>query len=284
VWIHTSSTKSFYRKSIFILTAALIKKKIILHIHPTHFFDFLISRKGLAKLYVLFVSQRVHCFVVLTKDMQEKLRLLFPEKKIYLLKNPVDITELRCPKAIPRAQNRLLFLGWFIPEKGVYELVDAVELLLNQKIDLELYFYGTKQIDRLSSYVKRKQLQEKIHVNGWIDLPQKIEALYSATILVLPSHSEGIPNVILEAMATHTPIIATSVGGLSEILVDGLNAIISEPKDPVNLSQKIRLLIENKELREKIAEAAYNDAVNKYDISIIKRRFAEIISDITKSK
>lgn len=280
VYIHSSSQKSFYRKTPFIFLAAIAGKPIVLHIHPTHFYDFLQSLGKIPRLYVRAALRCVHSFVVLTDDMRRKLRKEFSGKPFWVLRNPVDIEGLRSPIEHVRAEDILLFLGWFIKGKGVFELVDAVEILINKGQRVHLDFFGTKQIEKLQKYIADKGLTRYIVVNGWIGMEDKITALYKSTILVLPSHSEGIPNVILEAMATRTPILATHVGGLKEILLDGVNAVITEPRNPTLLSEKIQLLLEDRALRERIAEAAYNDAVNKYDIHQIKKRFGKIVSKV----
>jgi glycosyltransferase involved in cell wall biosynthesis len=96
-------------------------------------------------------------------------------------------------------------------------------------------------------------------------------------MLILPSHSEGIPNVILEAMATRTPIVATLVGGMKEILRDGENAVIVDVNNPVDLSEKILLLLEDDSLRKRLAENAYQEASEKYDVPVIRNFFRKII-------
>ena len=280
VWIHTSASRSLYRKSLFILATALFRKKIVLHIHPSHFHDFLTSLRGFSRRYVFYVLRHVGIFVVLTNAMCEKIKALFPGKRVFILPNPVGVASLIGPRVFHRAANRLLYLGWYIPEKGIYELVDAVEILVQSGMDLELDFYGTKQIDRLKAYVKCKELQSRVRVNGWINLEKKIEALRTSTMLVLPSHSEGIPNVVLEAMATETPILATSVGGVKEILRDGENALIVEINNPIDLSEKIRQMLQDKGLRIRLSENAYRDAVEKYDVEIIKKEFRQIIASV----
>ena len=133
----------------------------------------------------------------------------------------------------------MLYLGQYYESKGVYELVDAMEILLKTRKDIEVDFYGTKEMERFRRYVEEKGLCEKVRINGWIDDDKKLEALSRSTMLILPSHTEGTPNVILEAMATKTPVVSTWVGGLREILKGGENAIIAEVGNPLDLSQKL---------------------------------------------
>jgi len=81
-------------------------------------------------------------------------------------------------------------------------------------------------------------------------------------------------------MATRTPVIATHVGGLKEILVPWVNAIIVEPGNPRDISEKITYLLDNKEKRDAIAEKAFEEVKNKYDVPIIRKRFTEMLNEI----
>jgi len=277
VYIHTSSHNSFRRKCLFILIAILFGKKIILHIHPTHFAQFLSEVAPLEKKFIFFFLKRIDTFIVLTEEMKEYIQGLFPQKLVIVLRNPINLEKMKNTNGHQRMHNHLLYLGWYVKEKGVYELVDAIEILVRKGIKIHLDCYGTKQVEKLKNFVREKQLTEQISINGWIDDVKKLGMLYKCTMLILASHSEGIPNVILEAMATNTPIIATAVGGLKEVLRDGDNAIIIQPKNHQDLSEKILIALRNPCLRKKISTNAYQDAVNQYNVCIIRRRFRQII-------
>jgi glycosyltransferase involved in cell wall biosynthesis len=137
---------------------------------------------------------------------------------------------------------------------------------------------------RLKNYIALKGLNfNKVRVNEWIKNEKKIEVLNKSTMLILPSHTEGIPNVILEAMATKTPIVSTAVGGLEDMLVDGENSIVVEPKNPKNLSQKIQKCLEDPDLRKKISENGYKLIEKKHDIEILKKEFSRIVTQICKN-
>ncbi|MBT3178541.1 MAG: glycosyltransferase family 4 protein [Desulfobacula sp.] len=282
VYIHTSSYKSFYRKSVFICLAILFNNKCVLHIHPSHFYEFLVSLKGIRRKFVHYLIRRMKIIIVLTDAMKERMNSLFPASDIQVLRNPVPFKKMENRNNIRRSANRFLYLGWYIREKGVYELVDAIEMLVSRGLDIHLEYFGTKQIDALRKYVEIKKLEKRIMVNGWIDDIEKIDKLYQCTALILPSHSEGIPNVILEAMSTKTPIISTKVGGLKEVLKDRKNALVVNVNDPSDLSEKISFCLHEKELSKKMADYAYKEAKTKYEINIIKNRFKQIIEPITQ--
>ena len=281
VYIHCAAYTSFYRKSVFILLAALFGKQCILHIHPNEFFDFLVKLSGFSRTYSLYVLGKVDSFVVLTEELRCRIFEMFPGKPAHVLRNAVHIEEMANVFGVQRAVSELIYLGWYIREKGVYELVDAIEILKGKGITVHLNFYGTKQIEQLREYVQNKNLNDVISVHGWINGEDKIRALHASTLLVLPSHSEGIPNVILEAMATRTPIIATSVGGIKEILRDGENALIAKVNDANDLSEKIARMLGDRNLRVRLAATAYQEAEQKYDVSSIKKQFSQIINEGT---
>lgn len=276
VYIHTASFNSFYRKSIFILVAKIYKKKIFLHIHPNYFFTFITKSAGLKKQYINTILRRVDTFIVLTNEMKKNIKTLFPQKKIYVLRNAVDFDEFKYHDKKERYENKILFLGWYVREKGIYELADAIDILNKKGSNISLELYGTKSSNKLKNYIIGKNIKN-IHIGGWISGEKKVEVLKKCTAIALPSFTEGIPNVILEAMAAKAPIITTNRGGLKEILIDRENAIICEYGNSNDLSEKIELLINDKKLRLRIAENAFVTAKQKFSVKKIKKELSEII-------
>lgn len=277
VYVHTSSDNSFYRKLPFILLALVFRQRVVLHVHPAHFYDFVCQSRGGKRKLIDFVLMRVHAAVVLSEGIKNNMERVMVGQPVFVLPNSVDCARLTNRLGYQRRVANLLYLGWFIKKKGVYDLVDSVGLLLEKGFSLTLDFYGTKQVGALRAYVKSKGLESAIRVNGWIGDEEKLKALYTSTMLVLPSHTEGMPNVILEAMATRTPIVSTLSGGLKDILKDEKNAIIAEVANPEHLSERIQECLENHCLREEMAENAYREVKEKYDVSVIKKAFGRIV-------
>jgi glycosyltransferase involved in cell wall biosynthesis len=280
VYIHTASFNSFYRKCLFMLPAVLMRRRLIVHIHPSYFAQFIFDLQGLKKYVARAILSKASAFIVLTPEIKENMAKLFPDKLIYVLNNPIDIRGMKNSGGLQRRPNNILFLGWYMKRKGVYELVDAIGMLLEQGYDVSADFYGTKEVEKLQNYVSDLGLNKNIRINGWIGEEEKLKALYSCNVLVLPSHTEGIPNVILEAMATRTPIVSTLVGGLREVLRDGENAVIAEPANAIDLSRKILRVLQDKKLALQIADNAYKQACEKYDLPIIKECFRTVLNSI----
>ncbi|NMC75603.1 MAG: glycosyltransferase family 4 protein [Geobacteraceae bacterium] len=284
VYIHTASYNSFYRKCLFMVPAVLMRRRLIIHIHPSYFSQFLSSLGGAKKFMARFLLSRAHAFIVLTPAIKEDMSRLFPGMPIHVLNNPIDIKGMENSSNIERRPNHVLFLGWYMKRKGVYELVDALGILRKENIEVRADFYGTKEIEELRSYVAACGLSDVVRINGWIGEEDKLKALYSCTMLVLPSHTEGVPNVILEAMATRTPIVSTLVGGLRDILRDGENAVIAKPENAEDLGQRIRMVLQDDTLAGRIAETAYREACDKYDLPVVKIRFKMILDSICNQR
>ena len=88
-----------------------------------------------------------------------------------------------------------------------------------------------------------------------------------------------MPNVILEAMATNTPIVSTLVGGLAEVLRDNVTAVVAREKDAADLACKIKLCLDDPDLRKRIADNAYQEAISKYDIKVLKEEITAILEN-----
>jgi len=280
VYIHTASFNSFYRKCLFMTLAVLMGRRLIVHIHPSFFSRFFSDLRGVKKGIAKALLSKADAFIVLTPEIKTNMAELFPGKPIHVLSNTIDIQGMENIQGTRRRPGHVLFLGWYMERKGVYELVDALEILLADNQDVSADFFGTKEVKELRQYVSERGLGEKVRINGWIGEEDKLKALHGCGMLVLPSHTEGVPNVILEAMATKTPIVSTLVGGLKDILRDGENAVIAEPKNPEDLSRKILGVLKDREMAARIAENAYREACEKYDLPVVKSRFQAILDNV----
>lgn len=278
VYVHTSSNNSFYRKSFYILIASIFKEKICLHIHPTHFYNFIISNKSLLRKYIIFILEKVDFIIVITNDMKKKMHSIVNNRKIFVIDNCINVKSIQPQPFNNRIKNNLLYIGNYYEEKGIYDLVDAIEIYAKKNKNIKLNFYGFGNIVKLKKYIENKYLNKHIKVNGYLNDDEKFLAYHSCSAMVLPSYSEGMPNVILEAMATKTPIIATSVGRLNEVLIDNYNSIIIQKNDPKVISESINKCFENDSLCHFITENAYRDVTNVFDVESVKNSFRPIIS------
>ncbi|HLZ39521.1 MAG TPA: glycosyltransferase family 4 protein [Candidatus Sulfotelmatobacter sp.] len=173
---------------------------------------------------------------------------------------------------------RLLCVGRLSEEKGQALLLEAIAGLTAQKLRLQLHVVGDGPDRRwLETYADQLGISSNIAFEGWIDVA-KLMALYARTdIFVLSSLAEGIPMVLIEAMALEKPCVAPRISGIPELIDHGLNGLLFSAADVDELSQQIRTLSQSFELRRKLGKEARQKVLHEYDMTRNTERFAAIL-------
>lgn len=155
---------------------------------------------------------------------------------------------------------RLVFVGRLAHEKGLNYLIEAIKLLINNGTYVELCIIGDgNEKEKLESLCEELDIKQYCKFLGFISYGRKLNKVYQdSDIFVLPSLSEGIPKVLLEAMANGLPIIASDVGGIPEIIKDMENGILVTPKSPEVIAGAAKMIIEKDSLRKKLIQNGYN--------------------------
>ena len=182
--------------------------------------------------------------------------------KIVVIPNGINIEdfdisyskeECRERLGLPLDKNLILFFGVLIERKGVDILIKAMPKVIKNSPDTKLVIAGEgwfrKRLEKLSQTFG---IENHVEFTGYIKEENK-PLYYKATdLFVLPSLDECFGIVNLEAMACGTPIVASNVGGIPEIIKDKENGLLTPPKDPDALANAITYLLENEDVREKI--------------------------------
>jgi glycosyltransferase involved in cell wall biosynthesis len=130
----------------------------------------------------------------------------------------------------PPTRASIIYLGRVDRDKGIFELLDGF-LEVADRAELLVVGSGTAT-DEVRLWVERHGLEGRVRLTGRLEGIDKVRMLQTASIFALPSHSEGVPVSMLEAMAAGLPVVVTDVGGISEIVEDGRNGwVIGEPAD-----------------------------------------------------
>jgi glycosyltransferase involved in cell wall biosynthesis len=145
-------------------------------------------------------------------------------------------------------------VGRLSKEKGHSDLLAAFAMAAEAATAPLLLLIAGEGPERRKLEAIASRVNGRVHFLGHVEDPWLL--YHAADIFVLPSHSEGSPLVVLEAMAAQLPIVATSVGGVPELLKDGLAGILTAPHDPVRFAENIILLANNPNLRITLASKA----------------------------
>ncbi len=155
---------------------------------------------------------------------------------------------------------KILFVGQMIKEKGIFDLVDAVEQLHEvHHLDVELLLVGegTARIT-VEHILQERRMSSYVHCFGMIIDPVQLSHIYQQSdIFCLPSYSEGFPRVIYEAMLYSLPIVTTDVGQIGAVIEDGFNGLFHAPGDCPSLTNCLLKLIHDPKLRITLGDSGY---------------------------
>jgi len=169
------------------------------------------------------------------------------KNKIYLFPNGIDVCVNHHEIKI---KNNLIYVGRLIDYKGVEYLIAAVKLLTeNCKLIIVGDGPDRKRLEKLAE-------GSNIEFTGTLTFEEISKLLLASKIFILPSLTENLPNVILEALSFGLPVISTPVGAIPEIIKNGKNGYLVEKENPEQIYEKIKLILENKELYFRLATGA----------------------------
>jgi glycosyltransferase involved in cell wall biosynthesis len=175
-------------------------------------------------------------------------------------------------------ENYLLFLGRLTWVKGVDVLIKAFKYVKDFELNLRLKLAGPSdpRYERcLRDLVESLHLKSSVDFLGPIHGDEKYRIIKCSRILVLPSFKEYTPSVLLEAQALGVPVIATRVGAVPEIVLDGETGLLVKAGDPYKLAESITMLIENEDLRRRFSAKA-REWAEKFTLESAVTRLEEV--------
>lgn len=245
------------------------------------------------KIISRLVLQNADAVVVLTQDMKKEIESFgFNLKNIFIISNGINIeefknfskTDARRELKIQDTENITLFVGSLKVVKGVEYLIEAMNIVKERNQNVQLLIAGDgEQKERLKKLSEKLDVEDSIKFLGRVESSKIPEYMVASDVFVLPSLSEGLPVVVLEAMASGLPIIATKVRGVPEIVEDGQNGFLVDPKNPEQIAEKILFLMSHNNVRENISVNNKKDS-EKYSWDLIVNQLIKVYQSCTIKK
>lgn len=227
--------------------------------------------------------------IVCSQAMRAEVRHLFglSDDKVAVVPNGIDLPAagaVATPPAAGFPGERLIFhIGRLVPEKGAGILLEAVPLLLRRH-PVRVVIGGVGGYgEELKRRAQQLGIAGRVEFAGWLD-DAAVQALYQrADVAVVPSTYEPFGIVALEAMAAGAPLVASDVGGLSEIVRHEQNGLKAAPGNPVSLAEQIDRLLTDRPLAERLSGAARREVQERYTWSSIARQTADIYDEVLEA-
>ena len=227
-----------------ILTAKLLRKKVVLvraassvHILKIANDDLFKPVEILSKINCTLSNRITLCSKNLIKDWNlEKYR----NKISIASEHFIDFDKFKIKKKIDERDNLVGYIGRLSEEKGTLNFVHAIPKVLEKEDGIKFLIGGEGQLrNKIEKCISKENLNDKVKLAGWIPHEEVPDYLNALKLVVLPSYTEGLPNVMLEAMACGTPVLAMPVGAIPDIITDGNTGFIMENNSPACIAKDV---------------------------------------------
>lgn len=223
--------------------------------------------------------------------MFDEVRLIVPElrrERVRIVHNAVNVNRFRPgldpPQRLEEAFSRhrtVLFVGRLTLDKGVGDLIEAYALLRRRHPDLLLLIAGTgdPRVERhFRELARRLGVSDGVLFLGGVPNEEVPRLMANCTVFAYPSRGgEGIPRAMLEAMACGRPVVATSVSGIPEAVVDGHNGFLVRPRDVRQLADRLERLLVSEELASELGRNARDLVVREFSYDVVIPKLAELM-------
>jgi glycosyltransferase involved in cell wall biosynthesis len=256
VHVNMAERLSLFRKGAVIAFCRTLGIPVVVHLHAAqlhHYYSDL--PKPLKVLTRWFFSLSSHCVVLGHASeafVTNELRL--PQSRVEIVTNGVPAPSTTRRVACATAPYRVLFLGNLSERKGVSDLLRALAQTGFSSEQVLVSFAGGGDIKAYEALAADLGINNLVRFEGWADQAKASRLMADADALILPSYDEGLPLVILEALANGVAVICTPVGEIPSVLTDGVNACFVSPGDIAGIAAALHKVLDDSAYRKMLEE------------------------------
>ena len=236
-----------------------------------------VNRQALAER-----ARRAACVVACNHDVAHE--LCDAGAPVYLVPHGVSLTRFAASPPVPGHGFRLLAVGRLVEKKGFDVLLDAVAVM-DPHVTLRIVGEGPER-ERLMAKIAALELSSRVTLTGEKTHAQLPDEYAAADVVVVPSvvdasgDRDGLPNVVLEAMACGRPVIASRVGAIDAAVHDGQTGVLVPPRCPAAIADAVRALSLDRDHRLALGYLARREAERQYDLNRCADRFVQVLEAV----
>ena len=285
IHLNLAAHGSTLRKLLLMRLAGAFRVPTLLHIHASRFVPFCESLGPRARRLLVGSLSRASRIVVIGDYWRRYLveTLGVPAEIVAVIHNAVPMP----PPAAPRAANsrcRIVALGQLGQRKGTPELLDALAASTMRELDWEADIAGNGTVEASRARVAALGLSDRVRIPGWVDAETVAGLLAGADIFVLPSHNEGLPVAILEAMGAGLAVVTTPVGAIPELVIAHESGLLVPPGSAGDLAAALADLVGNPELRVRLGKNARERIERYFRIDATADQFASMYRALASAR
>lgn len=275
------SHRAFWRDLVYLLISKSLRRPVVLQLHGGSIsLQAFCATRFMRRLARLVYSMPDVLVLLATSEKRDFGQLGAGERAV-VIANGIDVVEYRGRERVHTGQvKRLAYLGRLFRPKGVFEAIEAVDVLRRKSSfrDIELLLAGSGPAhDEIEKFIQDRNLGGHVRLVGPLHGNGKIEFLREADIFVFPSyHQEGLPYAILESLAAGTPVIASGVAGIPDVVTDRVHGILIEPRDPGQIVAAVEELAQSPDHVRSMSRNCAEWAWQTLSLERLAHQFAEI--------
>ena len=190
-----------------------------------------------------------------------------PEKQVDVIYNPIEESWFKQLDG-GRESQTILFFGKIARMKGVFSLIKAFNLVAKEFPQVNLKLIGKGNTKQAKDLVE-PSIAERVLFSGFIPQECIVEEIDKSLFCILPSYFENFSMAALEVLARHKALIYTNRASGNELIEDGVNGLLVDPDDPAQIADKMRLMLSNFDLRNRLADNGYETCRQRFSTSVI---------------
>src|SRR5687768_1913340 len=285
VHINTSlNARAYWRDLLYLVIAKLCGARVVYQVHggalPQRFF----RGNRLLEAVLRGTLKLADAVVVLARIELRAYRKFVPGLPVMALPNAIDYAPyaaLKRPQSRGPVPLRLVYVGRLAREKGLIETLQGLKLAHAQGVAAQLAIAGSGPDEgRLRQLAEELELSRDVAFIGPVFGAAKAQLLAGADVLVLASHAEGLPYALLEGMAAGDAVIATRVGAMPDVVVDGAHGFFVPPHNPLEIARAIGRLAADRGLLARMSEASRRRIAGSYSLERLASDFRRLYFEL----
>jgi glycosyltransferase involved in cell wall biosynthesis len=278
--LHVAMYGSFWRKALIARLATAFRVPVIMHLHGSQLHTFIDQQPRWRKQIIRSQLESCAAVLVLSKRWEQFVLAVAPRAHVIEMPNYVPVPKHTRQSSSRGSECVFFFSGRVGSRKGVFDLLPAFRDARRSLPDIRLRIAGDGELEKAAFMTRELGLEDCVDLLGWLSASEIQKELDEADVFVLPSHNEGLPMSLLEAMARGLPVVSTRVGGIPEIVLDGVNGLLIEAGNVEALARSIISLAGDPSLRTRLGESAQETVRMHYSVEKLMPRLQHIYDSI----